>query len=87
MVYLNKVFVCREDKKVLKTIEFRCSNTVETKNGRKVRCNKFLCEISERILIVCSGCGARFALEQESDGRFKMTKLAKLRINLKTKGA
>jgi len=65
---------------------FKCSKTVERKkSGRKVRCNRFICEISDKIVLVCGKCGTKYSLTQEEDGRFTLAVLVesifKIRLN------
>ncbi len=70
----------------MKVRNFKCSKTVERKkSGRKVRCNRFICEISDKIVLVCGKCGTKYSLTQEEDGRFTMAILIEsvFKINLK----
>jgi len=60
---------------MIKPVEFRCKKTVD-KNGIKIKCGKFLCSIGQQIILVCRKCGSRYILDQEEDGRWKMTALA-----------
>lgn len=68
----------------MKSITFKCSKTVK-KGSRNVRCNRFLCEISDKITLVCRKCGAEYALTQEKDGRWILAISIKsvLKVNLK----
>jgi len=57
----------------MKNLIFKCSQTANVKkSGRKVRCGRFLCEISNKIVLVCAKCGTKYSLTQEEDGRWIM---------------
>jgi len=68
----------------MKSITFKCSKTVE-KSGRKVKCNRFLCEIGSKIILVCRKCGTEYTLTQEEDGRWILALSIKsiLKVNMK----
>ena len=55
----------------MKKFEIRCSNSVE-KSDKKVRCSRFLCEISdESIKIPCPKCGSLLVITKDFNGKFK----------------
>lgn len=70
----------------MKTLTFRCSQSAKVKkSGRQGSCGRFLCEISNKIVLVCSKCGAKYSLTQEEDGRWVMAVFMEsiLKVNLK----
>jgi len=70
----------------MKPLVFKCSQAVENKkSGRKVKCGRFLCEITNKIVVVCAKCGTKYSLTQQEDGRWNMAILLEsiLKINQK----
>lgn len=67
----------------MKPVEFRCNKTVVNKIGKEGKCGKFLCSVGDRITLVCRKCGTKYALAQEENGYWRMTKLATspIRVN------
>jgi predicted RNA-binding Zn-ribbon protein involved in translation (DUF1610 family) len=52
--------------------EIRCSNIVDRKNKGKVRCSRFLAEISENeIKIPCPNCGAMLIVSKSYTGKIE----------------
>lgn len=52
--------------------EIRCSNIVDRKNKGKVRCSRFLAEISDKdIKIPCPKCGSLLIVSRDYRGYIK----------------
>ena len=63
-----------------KKIEYRCSITVDKKNGGKARCSAFLFETNPRgdvLKIRCRKCGTLHIVTTDEQGRIKVTGIKK----------